>query len=628
MPQKPPIALIVFSNDLDDYLSNIETERKIIEEALEHYDDTNRLKVITRSSVSIDELFRLFNKYSGRIALFHFAGHAGGNGLQFSESVENIEIGNAKGIAGLIQREVTDGILKFVFLNGCSTAGQVEGLKAVGVPSIIATHYPIQDNKAIQLAKVFYRTWAKSDDLSTAFDSPLANIQTAFKNAVAYVKTKFSIPTETQTRGFVLNPTEMKTDIAWELFTTNPEQTLNVDIAQESKTFNEFLVRRLTEKLEPYSKPAARFLPIANKKALDWETQLNISNQAKKIIVFSLVGVLGIQLQKLFAIGNENTVIELKQRKYVEHSLFAAKRTLKLVNFTLLSKLWDYRASPNDLGFTLTEAQQDSIKHFFEDDFEMDILAHFNFLKNLHQVYKDNNLEFPISGFEQVEKALEKDSTFANACEKLQVINQAFDKSQTGLSDCFKAEKQLVIILETFLFFSAYKIVSIRQIAYDEMRNQAPRYIHTYTEIGIDAKQNINGEKILADNKPITTDAILLHQKDYQISINLFPFIIDLHTLTFETKANICFYDSKDFNDGSLNYRFLQDNKIKNITFSDTMNKEAIVADVVGDKQQFTASKLDLVYTQFYEAKQAILGAAAEAKNTDEDDFGGLFDDL
>ena len=84
MSVKPPVALVVFSNDFDNYLSNIEVERKVIEEALEHYDDTNRLKIITRSAVSTEELFRLFNKYSGRIALFHFAGHAGGKGLQFN----------------------------------------------------------------------------------------------------------------------------------------------------------------------------------------------------------------------------------------------------------------------------------------------------------------------------------------------------------------------------------------------------------------------------------------------------------------------------------------------------------------------------------------------------------------
>ena len=34
MAHQPPIALIVFSNDMDSYLSNIEVERKIIEEAL------------------------------------------------------------------------------------------------------------------------------------------------------------------------------------------------------------------------------------------------------------------------------------------------------------------------------------------------------------------------------------------------------------------------------------------------------------------------------------------------------------------------------------------------------------------------------------------------------------------
>ena len=52
MPQNPPVALILFSNDLDNFLPNVEEERKMIEEALEAYNDTNRLKVITRSSVN------------------------------------------------------------------------------------------------------------------------------------------------------------------------------------------------------------------------------------------------------------------------------------------------------------------------------------------------------------------------------------------------------------------------------------------------------------------------------------------------------------------------------------------------------------------------------------------------
>lgn len=617
MVTKPPIALIVFSNDLDDYLPNIETERKVIEEALEHYDDTNRLKIITRSSVSIDELFRLFNKYTGRIALFHFAGHAGGRGLQLNQTVTNTQTGKAEGLADLFRREIKQGILKLVFLNGCSTAPQVKALKTAGVPSIIATNYPINDNKAVRVAKQFYRTWTKADDLLRAFDAPFTTILQAFEAAIAYLKLENTVVIQDATRGFMFDIDEVKTNEPWELFTSTPSQTLDFEVAKESKTFNEFLVRRMIERLVSYSRPASKFLPIANKKLPDWETNLAISNKAKEIIVYSFVGVLGIQLQKLFAIGNEEITTEVRQRKYIENSLYTAKRILKLVNFALLSKLWDYRTQA--LDFKLDDKQRDTIQHFFEDSFEMDILGYFKFLRSLFSVYKNNDIALPFSTENHFENVLASRSSLEKACERLQKIQQAFDKSQIKLSDCFATEKQLVILLETFIFFAEYKMVSIRQINYDEMRNQLPRYIHTFTELGIDAKQNINAEKVKAEENPVTTDAILLHKDRYQNSINLFPFIIDLHTLTFEDKANICFYDSRDFNDGSLNYRFLQNNKVQNIIFENIGAKENI-AKVVTTKELFKTLKLDMVHTQFKEAKKAILNIE------EEDEFGDLFD--
>lgn len=232
MPKKIKIALIIFSNDLDDYLPNIETERKIIEDALEHYDDTNRLKIITRSSVSISELFRLFNRYHSRIVLFHFAGHASGKGLQFNKNVSNTETGNAEGIAELIQREVKEGILKFVFLNGCSTVAQVKRLKAIGVPSIIATHYPIDDDEAMNFARMFYRTWAKTDVPNT-FEAPLTTIQQAFEISVAYLKTLYPVQVTTENKGSISKINNIKTDIAWELFTTAPETILPNNIVNE-----------------------------------------------------------------------------------------------------------------------------------------------------------------------------------------------------------------------------------------------------------------------------------------------------------------------------------------------------------------------------------------------------------
>jgi hypothetical protein len=628
MPKKPPIALIIFSNDLDNYLSNIETERKVIEEALEHYDDTNRLKVITRSSVSIAELFRLFNKYSGRIVLFHFAGHAAGNGLQFNQDIVDTETGKAEGIADLFKREIDHGILKFVFLNGCSTAGQVEQLKAVGVPSVIATHYPINDNQAVNFAAIFYKTWAKSDNLATAFDTPFITIQTAFKTALAYLKSRYTVSVQEkiqdETRGFVLEISELKTEIAWELFTTTPDQTLDFDIGKESKTFNELLTRRLIEILLPYSNSASKFLPLANKKAIDWETDLRISNKAKEVIVYSYIGVLGIQLQKIFAIGKEDLFIT-KQRKYIETCLFTAKRTLKLVNFALLSTLWDFRMNNHQYkDFQLDTKQQQALTNFFDDDFELNIQGYFDLLIVIYSIYKSNNLAFPFAGLEDFEKHFEANSALTTACAKLQKINQTLDSSRFKLEDCFSAEKQLTTILETFVFLSEYKMVSIRNIAYNEMRNQKPQYIHTYTALGIDAKQNVNAEQVRSHDRPISTDAILLYKGNYQNSINLFPFIIDMNTLTFEDKTKICFYDSKDLNDGSLNYCFLKDNKIVNIVFKDVVHKTNNMEAIIEDNELLKVLKLDMVHSQFYEAKKMILG---EDGGESDDDFGDLFGD-
>ncbi len=221
MQNKTPIALIVFSNDLDNYLSNIETEHKLIEEALEHYDYTNRLKVITRSSVSIEELFRLFNLYSGRIVLFHFSGHADGKGLQFNQQVTQTETGKAAGIADLIGREA-NAQLKFVFLNGCSIIVQVQRLKAVGVPNIIATHYPISDYKAVRFSRAFYRSWAKSDKLITAFETPFTTLQQAFDDALAYLKMSYTIHLQKTIRGSTFEVEETEKNEPWELFATEP----------------------------------------------------------------------------------------------------------------------------------------------------------------------------------------------------------------------------------------------------------------------------------------------------------------------------------------------------------------------------------------------------------------------
>ncbi|MBK7408118.1 MAG: hypothetical protein IPJ40_08675 [Saprospirales bacterium] len=105
------------------------------------------------------------------------------------------------------------------------------------------------------------------------------------------------------------------------------------------KAFNELLTRELIRAIQPNCTSAQRFLEkVAH--IPDWESQTRISDKAKEIIAYSFVGVIGKQLSKLMAIGKED-FSEAKQRKYLEKCIDIVKRSLDLVCFALLSRLWD-----------------------------------------------------------------------------------------------------------------------------------------------------------------------------------------------------------------------------------------------------------------------------------------------
>lgn len=214
-----PVALIITSNDLDNQLHQIDAERKHIEDALRHYHNNFQLLVISSPYTSIDHLFKLLNEHSGNIVLLHFAGHFGG-GLQLNDNQLKTETANNKGIANVLGKEAQDGILKFVFLNGCSTKSLVDALRAENVPSIIGTNYPVADGKATTFANAFYRKLANADAENPFAKQPTA-ISDAFEFALSRLESKNTIRTYETKRGFAFDIKEVETEELWELDTTN-----------------------------------------------------------------------------------------------------------------------------------------------------------------------------------------------------------------------------------------------------------------------------------------------------------------------------------------------------------------------------------------------------------------------
>ncbi len=229
------------------------------------------------------------------------------------------------------------------------------------------------------------------------------------------------------------------------------------------------------------------------------------------------------------------------------------------------------------------------------------------------QVFHERQLDWPVAELPELLPQLAPESEFVASCWRLQELGGALDKNQFSPADCFAAERQLTFLLRQLAFLAQYRMVSIKDIAYQELRNTAPHYLHSYTVLGIDSKRNVNAERVNYVEAPISTQAILLFRGAYQKNVNLFPFLIDLNALTGEVGAKVCFYSHQDLTDGSLNYLFIDDNSLVNITYRQTWKEGEDMNLLLLDPERRTAYNLDSVFLQFQAAKQALLPGIAAA---------------
>ena len=392
---------------------------------------------------------------------------------------------------------------------------------------------------------------------------------------------------------------EMETHSEEELISKELEKAIGI----VKRAFNEQLTKALIEAIAPHCIPGRKF---SERVAVipNWEQQERISSKAKEIIAYSFVGVIGIQLSKLMAIGKES-FSEDKQRKYIQKCLEIVKRSLDLVNFALLSGLWD---TQQDSPCEISDLQNTVLSRRLDSTFGQSIMEQFELLQALHGILASNQRAFPVSELAGFKKHLQIDSDFHKVFQAFESLNQRLDKDEYSLVDCFDAETQLAAFFQHFAFLVNYSMVSIKQIGYQQIRNATPSYLHRYAALGIDNKANVDAEKINYSQETSHTDAILLYKGDhYKDSINLFPFVIDYNALTFEHGAKICFYANKNLEDDSLDYLFLEDNSTVNIEMKDILTPDTDFNTLMMDNEKRTILNLDNVVAGFREARRSIL---------------------
>ncbi|MCB9547929.1 MAG: CHAT domain-containing protein [Myxococcales bacterium] len=214
---RKPLILLTFANEAATsaaWLRALPAEVRALREALQPAQDAGLCHVEVETNASVDTLIEALQRpREDTLAVFHYAGHASGDGLFLEGEGGAAQQAHAGGLARLLSRQPG---LQVVFLNGCSTEPQVRRLLDLGVPAVIATNRAIDDGVATRFAQTFYRRLAQGAAVGEAFADAENAILVTFGEGGSLFRTEV-------TRSFapIARAEEATGDLPWRLHTAS-----------------------------------------------------------------------------------------------------------------------------------------------------------------------------------------------------------------------------------------------------------------------------------------------------------------------------------------------------------------------------------------------------------------------
>jgi len=577
------VLFLAYANSADDKLPSLEKEDKTVYGLLADKFNKGEYQLHRDSMATNASIAEHLIGFRQNIFLFSYSGHAGRDALFLEE-----EAARSEGIAHLLAQCPN---LQLVLLNGCSTQGQVATLLEKGIPCVIATAAPVNDTSATNFAIRFFQALEGQATIGDAFE--MAKGAVLLKQEISFQ------------RGMVLRKPAAKDQALWGIFFKD-EQVLKQKLEATSKEYNERLTYELIDQIRPHCQPARLFWERATSIA-NWEKHPGANKKAKEIITYSFVGVIGVQLSKLMAIGAEPQT-EAKAKKYIEKCLYIAKRSMDLMNFAFITRLWDQQKKEPIL---IEGTPKEVLTHFFNHPFESSLTEQVRLLQTLYTLFQSHQLPFPFSELDDLGAIIKEGGKLPNTIQQLEALQADLQQGQSDFDQCQIAENQLIDFFSYFAFLVKYKMAAIKRIGYNQLRNADPRYLHRYVALGIDSKANQDAEKMLYTPDTVQTDSVLLYKGEgYEENLNLSPFVIDYNALTFEHGAKICFYKAQAI-EGYMEYTFLEDTSTLQVEFQNTVKKDIKEEEYNELMKELDSRKkvnLDQVVLALKAAREAIIG--------------------
>jgi len=166
-PPKMDYIFIAFANSQENSLAQLENEDDIVYRHLNMGKRKFDYTIFRQSMSSIDKISQALTDYQDEISIFLFSGHAG-----LKHLLLNDQLARAEGIAHSLSLCPN---LKLVMLNGCSTMGHVKLLLDKGIPMVIATSAPVNDNRAYMFSNIFFQMLSRGETIENSFEKAVGN---------------------------------------------------------------------------------------------------------------------------------------------------------------------------------------------------------------------------------------------------------------------------------------------------------------------------------------------------------------------------------------------------------------------------------------------------------------------
>lgn len=508
------ILLFAFANDRKNPLPTLTDEYSSINKVLAQRVLRQHFLAWAIHHASLDDVAYYLTLFRERIRLFQFSGHAGRDQLILQDGESR-----AKGIAHLLGQCPN---LKVVILNGCSTYGQVADLHRAGVPLVIATSAPVQDDTATRFGKRLLQALETGQNIETAFELGCGEVL-AMKN-------------RTITRGIDPFRDGDENEAVWGIFVhpDHPEAGKWQLPSQASRTYtathepNERLLDILFETFAQ-SNTAVKKL---------WEEDKNLDEDREAIIgalLKALPAPISEQIRKLVmpSMLGATEGFDMPGLMRLEQIAQTYQITMDFIVFTLLAQIWEMSYSEN--WQTSDSLRAALIEYLHLKPAERPDYDYFALIRTLEAAFPKENAALFITEFAELEAQFLANEAVENACFFLETLRrQLVVAGAMNMQElCDRAERALADMFKALGYLGNYILATIRNIDVQKYRyKQDAQFEHLVMKwhgaIGMYDKEYRRQPEFM-DNRSV----VLLRWNESGREnrfLNLSPFILDENT--------------------------------------------------------------------------------------------------